>query len=274
MGDCEVEAAFCRQMNVTLYPTWQINGQLYPEYYSLEKLSEKLSGDDEDPRPHKAATQRYRVGTTGLHDLSLYLFVRPPVPELVRGLVLPAPGERADFKGSLRVPDLFHRFSRGDHVKLYHCTRYTTAFPHRVPRYGIGAAGAAAEAGRDWRNLVRCQLVCLHTEAAGGPGHHGALYPGAGLRGLRGETGALPTDERHTVPHVADERPAVPGVLLAGEALGEALGWARQSLKFFNYFFSFSLLVLSWASSWLAVLVLVTAHDWLGLVLVIHGAFP
>ena len=34
-------------MNVTLYPTWQINGQLYPEYYSLEKLSEKLSGDDE-----------------------------------------------------------------------------------------------------------------------------------------------------------------------------------------------------------------------------------
>merc|ERR1711935_46758 len=46
--DCEVEAAFCRQMDVTLYPTWQINGQLYPEYYSLEKLSEKLSGDDED----------------------------------------------------------------------------------------------------------------------------------------------------------------------------------------------------------------------------------
>ena len=45
--NCEVEAAFCRQMNVTLHPTWQINGQLYPEYYSLEKLSEKLSGDDE-----------------------------------------------------------------------------------------------------------------------------------------------------------------------------------------------------------------------------------
>merc|ERR1712194_955298 len=42
-----------------------------------------------------------------------------------------------------------------------------------------------------------------------------------------------------------------------------AIGWARQSLKFFNYFFSFSLLVLSWASSWLAVLVLV-----------IHGALP
>merc|ERR1712021_701 len=115
-------------------------------------------------------------------------------------------------KGSLRVPDLFHRFSRGDHVKLYHCTRYTTAFPHRVPRYGIGAAGAAAE-------------------AAGGPGHHGALYPGAGLRGLRGETGALPTDERHAVPHVADERPAVPGVLLAGEALEEALGRRRGRLR-------------------------------------------
>jgi len=45
--NCEVEAAFCQQMNVTLHPTWQINGQLYPEYYSLEKLSEKLSGDDE-----------------------------------------------------------------------------------------------------------------------------------------------------------------------------------------------------------------------------------
>ena len=98
--DCEVKAAFCRQMNVTVYPTWQINGQLYPEYYSLEKLSEKLSGDDED------------------------------------GLDL-------------------------------------TKQPH------------------------------------------------------------------------------------------SAIGWARQSLKFFNYFFSFSLLVLSWASSWLAVLVLV-----------IHGALP
>jgi len=45
--DCEVKAAYCRQMNVTVYPTWQINGQLYPEYYSLEKLSEKLSGDNE-----------------------------------------------------------------------------------------------------------------------------------------------------------------------------------------------------------------------------------
>ena len=99
--DCEVEAAFCRQMNVTLYPTWQINGQLYPEYYSLEKLSEKLSGDDE-----------------------------------VDGLDL------------------------------------------------------------------------------------------------------------RTQPH-------------------SAIGWARQSFKFFCYFFSFSLLVLSWASSWLAVLVLV-----------IHGALP
>ena len=98
--DCEVKPALCRQMNVTLYPTWQMNGQLYPEYYSLEKLSKKLSGDDEDG-----------------FDL--------------------------------------------------------TKQPH------------------------------------------------------------------------------------------SAIGWARQSLKFFNYFFSFSLLVLSWASSWLAVLVLV-----------IHGALP
>ena len=46
--DCEEDAAFCRLMNVTLYPTWQINGQLYPEYYSLEKLLVRLSGDDED----------------------------------------------------------------------------------------------------------------------------------------------------------------------------------------------------------------------------------
>ena len=67
--DCEVEAAFCRQMNVTLYPTWQINGQLYPEYYSLEKLSEKLSGDDEDgldltKQPHSSigwARQSFKI---------------------------------------------------------------------------------------------------------------------------------------------------------------------------------------------------------------------
>ena len=68
--DCEVEAAFCRQMNVTLYPTWQINGQLYPEYYSLEKLSEKLPGDEEvdgldlAKKPHSAigwAVQSFKV---------------------------------------------------------------------------------------------------------------------------------------------------------------------------------------------------------------------
>merc|ERR1712195_23798 len=46
--DCEADAAFCRLMNVTSYPTWQINGQLYPEYYSLEKLLVRLSGDDDD----------------------------------------------------------------------------------------------------------------------------------------------------------------------------------------------------------------------------------
>ena len=45
--DCEKAVYLCRHMNVTVYPTWQINGQLYPEYYSLEKLSEKLSGDNE-----------------------------------------------------------------------------------------------------------------------------------------------------------------------------------------------------------------------------------
>ena len=67
--NCEEEAAFCRQMNVTLYPTWQINGQLYPEYYSLEKLSEKLSGDDEDgldltKQPHSSigwARQSFKI---------------------------------------------------------------------------------------------------------------------------------------------------------------------------------------------------------------------
>ena len=40
--DCEVEAAFCRQRNVTLYPAWEINGQLYAECYLLQELSEKL----------------------------------------------------------------------------------------------------------------------------------------------------------------------------------------------------------------------------------------
>jgi hypothetical protein len=45
--DCEMAVYLCQHMNVTVYPTWQINGQLYPEYYSLEKLSEKLSGDNE-----------------------------------------------------------------------------------------------------------------------------------------------------------------------------------------------------------------------------------
>ena len=50
--DCEADAAFCRLMNVTSYPTWQINGQLYPEYYSLEKLLVRLSGDDDDHDDH------------------------------------------------------------------------------------------------------------------------------------------------------------------------------------------------------------------------------
>ena len=43
--DCEAEAAFCGLMNVTSYPTWQINGQLYEEHYpesTLEQLSELL----------------------------------------------------------------------------------------------------------------------------------------------------------------------------------------------------------------------------------------
>ena len=40
--DCEVEAAFCRQRNVTSYPAWEINGQLYAECYLLQELSEKL----------------------------------------------------------------------------------------------------------------------------------------------------------------------------------------------------------------------------------------
>ena len=48
--DCEAEATFCGLMNVTSYPTWQINGQLYSEYYSLEELSELL--DDLHGRHH------------------------------------------------------------------------------------------------------------------------------------------------------------------------------------------------------------------------------
>ena len=50
--NCEADAAFCRLMNVTSYPTWQINGQLYPGYYSLEKLLVRLSGDDDDHDDH------------------------------------------------------------------------------------------------------------------------------------------------------------------------------------------------------------------------------
>ena len=45
--DCEVEAAFCRLRNVTSYPTWEINGQQYPECYSLQELSDKFLGDDD-----------------------------------------------------------------------------------------------------------------------------------------------------------------------------------------------------------------------------------
>ena len=67
--DCEKAVYLCRHMNVTVYPTWQINGQLYPEYYSLEKLSEKLSGDDEDgldltKQPHSSigwARQSFKI---------------------------------------------------------------------------------------------------------------------------------------------------------------------------------------------------------------------
>ena len=40
--DCVADAAFCGLMNVTSYPTWQINGKLYSGHYSLEVLSELL----------------------------------------------------------------------------------------------------------------------------------------------------------------------------------------------------------------------------------------
>ena len=87
--DCEVEAAFCRQMNVTVYPTWQINGQLYPEYYSLEKLSEKLSGDDEVDGLDRTSKSTTTSGghDSSSHDLTLHLLVQPPVTELERELV-------------------------------------------------------------------------------------------------------------------------------------------------------------------------------------------
>ena len=47
--DCEAEAALCRGMNVTSYPTWQINGQLYAGLSSLEKLSELLGHGCHEP---------------------------------------------------------------------------------------------------------------------------------------------------------------------------------------------------------------------------------
>ena len=47
--DCEVEATLCGRMNVTSYPTWQINGQLYAGLSSLEKLSELLGHGCREP---------------------------------------------------------------------------------------------------------------------------------------------------------------------------------------------------------------------------------
>jgi hypothetical protein len=41
--DCEAQEDTCRSKGVDAYPTWQINGQMYPGYYPASKLVELLS---------------------------------------------------------------------------------------------------------------------------------------------------------------------------------------------------------------------------------------
>ena len=40
--DCEKQEEFCREKNIEAFPTWQINGEMYPGYYSAQKLREML----------------------------------------------------------------------------------------------------------------------------------------------------------------------------------------------------------------------------------------
>ncbi len=40
--DCETQEEHCQSKGIDAFPTWQINGQMYPGYYPIEKLSELL----------------------------------------------------------------------------------------------------------------------------------------------------------------------------------------------------------------------------------------
>ena len=62
--DCEVEAALCGRMNVTSYPTWQINGQLYAGLSSLEKLSELLGHGCHEPFGPPTTVLRLPINST------------------------------------------------------------------------------------------------------------------------------------------------------------------------------------------------------------------
>lgn len=41
--DCEQQEELCSSKNIDAFPTWQINGQMYPGYYPPAKLAELLS---------------------------------------------------------------------------------------------------------------------------------------------------------------------------------------------------------------------------------------
>ena len=41
--DCDNQEELCASKGIEAFPTWQINGQLYPGYYPPSKLSELLS---------------------------------------------------------------------------------------------------------------------------------------------------------------------------------------------------------------------------------------
>jgi hypothetical protein len=41
--DCDNQDELCASKGIEAFPTWQINGQIYPGYYSQDKLSELLT---------------------------------------------------------------------------------------------------------------------------------------------------------------------------------------------------------------------------------------
>ena len=279
--DCEVEAAFCRQMNVTLYPTWQINGQLYPEYYSLEKLSEKLSGDDEDgldltKQPHSAIGWARRcfmifryTFSFGLLFLSwcvgwfFLLLLNARISKgrfefLICFIAFPA----AIMLSSITVLGTLPPF----HIEFHATESVRQELRQKLVETGATLYGVSscaytqkqlADLGTTEHFTQGLDYVDCEVEAAFCRQMNVTLYPTWQINGqLYPEYYSL---EKLSEKLSGDDED---GLDLTKQP-HSAIGWARQSFKFFCYFFSFSLLVLSWASSWLAVLVLV-----------IHGALP